>query len=406
MVAPRAETTPLSKENVNEDRAASTSSRNSVPIGPDGGYGWVIVGCSFICIFTIDGIITTYALLLPELNQSFQTTPALTSMGNSLILGIFLLMAACGFVASSMSSGIWTFLPTFGVIGGIGIGMVYLPSVLMVNSYFNQKRGIAQGIVTSGSGVGILVLAPLMEVLLENYGWRGAVLISAGLVLQLCVCSLLMRPLYIHTKSSVTRNVDKLPVASDNSLKLSTFDSDFKNKSYIEHYLKTSSNYNSTPTINTNNKHTLTQTNPKTPEQYLSMQCIKTAQYTVKTEREFKPLSKKDIFYSGSVQKLKEFDSHSTITEFEKRMTNRMYSSSDVSCKSDNIRSCSTEGLCDRSLLTNKAFLLLAAGAMLTQMGQYIPMVFLGDYALQIGLDRADVSIILAVFGQNLFYFM
>lgn len=208
-----------------------------------------------------------------------------------------------------------------------------------------------------------------------------------------------MRPLYIHTKSSVTRNVDKLPVASDNSLKLSTFDSDFKNKSYIEHYLKTSSNYNSTPTINTNNKHTLTQTNPKTPEQYLSMQCIKTAQYTVKTEREFKPLSKKDIFYSGSVQKLKEFDSHSTITEFEKRMTNRMYSSSDVSCKSDNIRSCSTEGLCDRSLLTNKAFLLLAAGAMLTQMGQYIPMVFLGDYALQIGLDRADVSIILAVFG-------
>lgn len=277
--------------------------------------------------------------------------------------------------------------------------MVYLPSVLMVNSYFNQKRGIAQGIVTSGSGVGILVLAPLMEVLLENYGWRGAVLISAGLVLQLCVCSLLMRPLYFHTKSSVITNVDPLPAATDDNLKHSIFDSEFENKHYMEHYLNTSTNYNSTPNINMN-KHTLTTTSVKTPEQYLSMQCIKTAQYTVKTEREFKPLSRKDIFYSGSVKKLKEFDSHSTITEFEKSMTKRMYSSNDVSCNSDNIRSCNSQGLCDRSLLTNKAFLLLAAGAMLTQMGQYIPMVFLGDYALQIGLDRADVSVILAVFGQ------
>ena len=33
----------------------------------------------------------------------------------------------------------------FGIIGGIGMGLVYLPSIVMVGYYFEEKRAIATG---------------------------------------------------------------------------------------------------------------------------------------------------------------------------------------------------------------------------------------------------------------------
>ena len=34
---------------------------------------------------------------------------------------------------------------SFGLIGGIGMGLVYLPSIVMVGYYFEEKRAIATG---------------------------------------------------------------------------------------------------------------------------------------------------------------------------------------------------------------------------------------------------------------------
>ena len=65
---------------------------------------------------------------------------------------------------------------------------------IIVNSYFDKKRGIAQGIVSSGAGVGLFLIAPLKQYTLSEYGWRGTVLIFAGVVAHFCVCACLMRP--------------------------------------------------------------------------------------------------------------------------------------------------------------------------------------------------------------------
>ena len=75
------------------------------------------------------------------------------------------------------------------------MGLVYLPSVTMINAYFDRKRGLFAGIVTSGSGIGLLVISLLTDRLITEYGWRGCYLIIAGVLLNLCVCSSLMRPL-------------------------------------------------------------------------------------------------------------------------------------------------------------------------------------------------------------------
>jgi len=40
------------------------------------------------------------------------------------------------------------------LIIGLGFGMIYLSTVLMVNIYFDKKRGLAVGIAVCGSGLG------------------------------------------------------------------------------------------------------------------------------------------------------------------------------------------------------------------------------------------------------------
>ena len=49
----------------------------------------------------------------------------------------------------------------YGVIGGFGLGLIYLPAVCAVGYHFEKKRALATGISVCGSGVGTFVFAPL-----------------------------------------------------------------------------------------------------------------------------------------------------------------------------------------------------------------------------------------------------
>ena len=55
---------------------------------------------------------------------------------------------------------------------------------------------IVLGIAVAGSGIGTFLFAPLTEFLFEVYGgWRGAVLILGGIMLNIVVCGMIFRPL-------------------------------------------------------------------------------------------------------------------------------------------------------------------------------------------------------------------
>ena len=47
----------------------------------------------------------------------------------------------------------------------------------------------------AGSGIGVFIFAPLTEYLIQEYSWRGALLITGSLLLNLVVCGALFRPL-------------------------------------------------------------------------------------------------------------------------------------------------------------------------------------------------------------------
>ena len=84
---------------------------------------------------------------------------------------------------------------TYGVMGGIGFGMIYLPAVVAVGYYFETKRSLATGIAVCGSGVGTFAFAPLATYLLETFDWKNSLLILAGLILNCAVFGAMMRPL-------------------------------------------------------------------------------------------------------------------------------------------------------------------------------------------------------------------
>ena len=84
---------------------------------------------------------------------------------------------------------------TYGIMGGFGLGCIYLPAVVACGYYFEKKRALATGIAVCGSGVGCFVFAPFTNFLLDEYGWKGANMIFAALIFNCAICGSLMRPL-------------------------------------------------------------------------------------------------------------------------------------------------------------------------------------------------------------------
>ena len=76
------------------------------------------------------------------------------------------------------------------VIGG-GISLV--AKVNVIKDYFKRKFNLATSLSFAGGALGMTILAPLMELCIESYGWRGAMLIFGAMNLNISVAGALMR---------------------------------------------------------------------------------------------------------------------------------------------------------------------------------------------------------------------
>ncbi|OXB54009.1 hypothetical protein ASZ78_015104, partial [Callipepla squamata] len=105
---------------------------------------------------------------------------------------------------------------------GLGFALCYSPAIAMVGKYFNKRKALAYGIAMSGSGIGTFILAPVVQLLIEQFSWRGALLILGGFVLNLCVCGALMRPIALEEDRKTVPGLlekDYVPEAQKRDLK-------------------------------------------------------------------------------------------------------------------------------------------------------------------------------------------
>ncbi|CAL8105133.1 unnamed protein product [Calicophoron daubneyi] len=203
---------------------------------PNGEWGWLVVLGSFLCMFTVDGVCFCYGLLMHEMivesqfSKSYNETidsyssPSLgaLSLPGSLLCGTYFLFGplagalvnrfdyravamvgavtaslCCLFSALFMDNLLW-FTVIFGLIGGIGCGLIYLPAITVVGHWFEHRRAFVVGVALCGSGLGAGVLAMVVRPLSHSFAPRGVLILTAGLFCQTLVGIALFRPLYVH----------------------------------------------------------------------------------------------------------------------------------------------------------------------------------------------------------------
>ncbi|PKX89369.1 putative MFS monocarboxylate transporter [Aspergillus novofumigatus IBT 16806] len=84
--------------------------------------------------------------------------------------GFVLMCLALGL--SSFSTSVTHLIMSQGVAYGIGGCLAYTPSILFLSDWFVEKKGLAFGIVWSGSGLTGILFPLILQTLLNRYGWQ------------------------------------------------------------------------------------------------------------------------------------------------------------------------------------------------------------------------------------------
>jgi MFS family permease len=93
----------------------------------------------------------------------------------TLILGGIVLLVGLGF-ASTISS-IWQLYFWIGIVAAAGIALIgMVPHVAIITRNFPERKGTALGIAWAGGGVGIVLLVPVTQLMIDRWGWSPAYL--------------------------------------------------------------------------------------------------------------------------------------------------------------------------------------------------------------------------------------
>src|SRR5467141_2759086 len=123
-------------------------------------FGWSISEVTLT--FTISIFVLGFAAFFGGLWLNRKGPRVVVLTGGALYwLGIFL--------ASFTHRLSWLYL-TYGVIGGIGLGLSYIVPVAVLVKWFPDRRGLITGIAVGGFGAGALITAPVATRLIQSVG--------------------------------------------------------------------------------------------------------------------------------------------------------------------------------------------------------------------------------------------
>ena len=89
--------------------------------------------------------------------------------GPRLLLSIGVLVTGLSWILAAQASSLTMLYLTYGLLGGIGTGIVYVGVIGHMVQWFPDKRGLATGLVAAGYGIGALLTTfPIATVLRES----------------------------------------------------------------------------------------------------------------------------------------------------------------------------------------------------------------------------------------------
>ena len=99
-----------------------------------------------------------------------------------------------GLVVSSFAKSLTHMYFTQGLIIGLGICFIYNSCYLVIAQYFKKRLSMATGIVALGESTGVFFTGPLLQFLLDSFGWRGTYRIMVVAFALVCLLGLTYNP--------------------------------------------------------------------------------------------------------------------------------------------------------------------------------------------------------------------
>jgi hypothetical protein len=155
---------------------------------------WLIAGLAFIVLGFSRGLHSSFGVFNVALLKSFGWSRGATAGIFSVVLSVdALLSPVVGYLLDCWTeesrggrlfgvddralfqcpvTELWELYLYFGLVVAIGITFMGMaPHVFIISEWFSSNRATAIGFVYAGTGVGIMLLAPLSEWLISTYGW-------------------------------------------------------------------------------------------------------------------------------------------------------------------------------------------------------------------------------------------
>lgn len=174
-------------------------------------YAWVILGVATLVMATFVPIVTslsnTWQIVVTE-ELGFSRTQFSLSGTITQAVGIFLgpivsyfltkfnfkriwsaaaLLFGAGVFGYSLAQNQYHFYALSVVVGAAFITTTAIPMMMLINNWFQEKRGLATSIAVSGISLGGAILSPLITKVINNFGWRASYRLYAIIILIFAV---------------------------------------------------------------------------------------------------------------------------------------------------------------------------------------------------------------------------
>ncbi|XP_064481696.1 monocarboxylate transporter 12-like [Ornithodoros turicata] len=185
-------------------------------IRTDSPRSWLVaIGCCWINLFSAiayksSGVIYVGVLQTFDVSREEASWPltllAVFIFATGPLAGILALyfsiwqISLCGCLLSSIAvcacfyaTGTTYLMLCLGALQGVGLGLLTLHNVI-INQHFRKHRATASGISYAGPTLASLLFPPLVQVLFNHFGLRGALLLFGAIMLNSVVGAFLQRP--------------------------------------------------------------------------------------------------------------------------------------------------------------------------------------------------------------------
>ncbi|KAI5967155.1 hypothetical protein CANMA_003212 [Candida margitis] len=188
----------------------------------DGNFAWVMSMCAMLASFSTWGANAGYGVFLNYYLNS-NTFPEATEYDFALIGGIVVFAAnflapysailnkvlgfrwvlvlglvfqTLGWIAASFATKVWHLYLTQGVSVGISFSFIFIPSTLVLPTWFVEKKATSMGICVAGAGLGGLIFSLSVNKVIQDTGDQRWALRMVGFVtlFAVVVVIVLMRP--------------------------------------------------------------------------------------------------------------------------------------------------------------------------------------------------------------------